>query len=318
MKHNTPHLFTALITMGCISGDELCCTDDGFRAAEPSLAEILSRRQITAFPDSEGVMQPCSLYFDDWHLYAVECEGGHVYSLFKLREQEHDGGDGDTPGVTVSFIAFDENTLINCLDSPSTDHTSALSHEINRVVAHAGQTHHTALKDYFDRASAQGPYLIAQMYVQHIASFAGDGSLPVPEAYGQLYSRFTAGEADDKERRIPDFINGNNVKAGSTVCDHERIYIGDPKQLTMPEKYAILATHTACTSFNCFAAEVQFHARFLFGLARIPIPFIGRSVYDSAIRADMSIDDSEFEGPAPYHDPNSHWVKQQLEYHEEY
>lgn len=77
----------------------------------------------------------------------------------------------------------------------------------------------------------------------------------------------------------------------------------------------ILATHTADVSFASFAAEVQYHARFLTPLARIPIPFLGRSLYDSAIRADMTIDDCELEGPAPFHNQNSRWVRRQIRSH---
>ena len=87
---------------------------------------------------------------------------------------------------------------------------------------------------------------------------------------------------------------------------------------TQYEKLAILATHTADVSFPSFAAEVQYHARFLTPLARIPIPFLGRSLYDSAIRADMTIDDCELEGPAPFHNLNSRWVRRQAQCHPEY
>ena len=64
-----------------------------------------------------------------------------------------------------------------------------------------------------------------------------------------------------------------------------------------------------------FAAEVEYHARFLIPLMKVKIPFFGRSVYDSAIRADMTIDDTEFEGPAPFYQAESKIVKRQLALH---
>ena len=51
-------------------------------------------------------------------------------------------------------------------------------------------------------------------------------------------------------------------------------------------------------------------------LIRVKNPFIG-SIYESVIRADLSIDDSEFEGNAPYHRTDSKLVRKQIELHGE-
>ena len=77
----------------------------------------------------------------------------------------------------------------------------------------------------------------------------------------------------------------------------------------------ILATHTGNTSFYSFAAEVEYHARFLTPLAKIKNPFFGRSIYDSAIRADLTVGDTEFEGPAPFYTETSKIVKRQYGLH---
>ena len=130
----------------------------------------------------------------------------------------------------------------------------------------------------------------------------------------EIYSESLVRSADSKLKRLPDFINSNNTAAGRIVCDHDKIYISDPEAPDCYEKLAILATHTADTSFNCFACEVQYHALFLNSLTRIKIPFIG-SVYENAIRADLSIDDSEFEGNAPYHREDSRLEKKHIEKH---
>lgn len=287
-------------------------TSDGFWMSRKSVADILIDKNIRTFPNDRGEERECGLFFDDWHLYAIE-DGNWVYSLVKLREQEHDKeegriGDGDTPGVTVSFIAFQPEIFMKCLESPTFENRQALNREINRVVSLRGQHHHPALKAYFGKTESAGAYLIAEEYVRKIALLAENGRIPTPDAYQKA----------KKDVRLRSFIEENNAAAGYTVCDHRFIFIRDADSLNPFEKLAILAAYTADISFPSFAAEVQYHACFLTAPARIPVPFLGRSIYDSAIRADMTIDDCELEGPAPYHNLHSHWVRRQAKCHPEY
>ena len=287
-------------------------TGDGFWMSRKSIADILLEKDIRTFPNDRGEIRECGLFFDDWHLYAIE-DGGWVYSLVKLREQEHDReegriGDGDTPGVTVSFISFRPDILIQCLAEPTMENRRAMNREINRVVSLRGQHHHPALKAYFEKTESAGAYLIAEEYVRKIANFAENGRISTPDAYKNA----------KKGSRLPAFIEKNNARAGYTVCDHQSIFIRDGAHLNPYEKLAILATYTADVSFPSFAAEVQYHACFLTAPARIPVPFLGHSIYDSAIRADMTIDDCELEGPAPFHNLKSHWVRRQEQRHPEY
>lgn len=288
-------------------------TGDGFWMSRKSLADILLERDIRTFPNDQGQSRECGLFFDDWYLYAVDAAEGWVYSLVKLREQEHDAAcgriaDGDIPGVTVSFIAFRAEVLTRCLQDACPENRKALNQEINRVVSFRGQRHHPALKRYFLRTRSLGAYLIAREYVRKIASLAIDGKIAMPEACRKA----------KPGSRLSRFLDKNNAAAGYPVCDHETIFIRNADTLSPQEMLAILATHTADTSLHSFAAEVQYHARFLTPLARIPIPFLGRSIYDSAIRADMTIDDCELSGPAPYHNPGSRWVRRQAQCHPEY
>ena len=112
-------------------------------------------------------------------------------------------------------------------------------------------------------------------------------------------------------------------KAGLYLVPKERLgeladvamdaYQDYPLHPTEWERLAILATHTGNTSFFSFAAEVQFHAKFLTWWAKIPVP--GGSPYASAIRADMSIGDAEFAGPTPYYRPDSRIVRKQYHCH---
>ena len=92
--------------------------------------------------------------------------------------------------------------------------------------------------------------------------------------------------------------------------------------MTLYEKYAILATHTANVSFNSFAAEVVYHARFLKNslktIESTVEPIFDFSIYTSATRADLTIDESESPGPTPYYDLDGKLVKQQREHHETY
>lgn len=312
---SAPAFFKDLASIGCLSEDAVRHTSDGFWAVTSSIADILAKKGVTTFLNDQNQERECRNFFDDWYLYGVPWDCGYIYSLFKMREQEHDAengriADGDTPGVTISFIGFQTNILKKCLEDPSPANRQALNQEINRVVAKRGQRHHKALKAYFVRPQSEGAYLVAQLYVSFLAGLAETGYLPVPNHYAAL-----CGEASGKKRRLPRFLDANNEAAGYPVCDHKMIRIRDPKNLTSYEKNALLATHTGDTSFHAFAAEVRYHACFLIPIAKIPVPFLNWSIYGSAIRADMTIEEAEIEGPTPYHNPNSRWIRLQRKYH---
>ena len=154
------------------------------------------------------------------------------------------------------------------------------------------------------------------MYTKHIAAFAKNGCLALPDAYQAIVQKSISYKNSAKFARLPAFMAALNDKAGYVVCDNERIYLRDPECLSGYESAAILATHAGNTSVYSFAAEVEYHARFLTPLAKWKIPFFGRSVYDSAIRADMTVDDTEFEGPAPFYQEGSKIVRRQYELHQ--
>lgn len=317
-----PKLFLQLQTLKCIEPAELANTQDGFWMVRKSLSNILEEKGIHDFLDSANERLLCDRFFDDWFLYAVASEADHTYSLLKLREQEQDAkdgvpADGDTPGVTISFISFDGEVLLRCLETPTDENRKKLNAEINRVVAYKGQRHHNALKKYFIDPKAEGAYLVADVYTRHIASFAENGCLAVPEAYKAIVQKSISYKNSPKFARLPSFVNRLNQKSGWLVCDNEKIYFQNPGELTEYEAAAILATHAGNTSVHSFAAEVEYHAKFLMPLARIKIPFFGRSIYDSAIRADMTVGDTEFEGPAPFYQENSKIVRRQRYLHPE-
>ena len=190
-----------------------------------------------------------------------------------------------------------------------------LNAEINRTVAYKGQRHHKALKKYFMEPGSKGAYLVADVYTKHIAAFAENGYLAVPDAYKAILQKSISYKSSAKFARLPSFIEKLNQKAGRVICDGERIYIQNREEPSFCECMAILATHSGNTSVYSFAAEVEYHAGFLVSLAKIKVPFFGKSVYESAIRADMTVGDTEFEGPAPFYREDSKIVKRQYELH---
>ena len=316
----TPNIFRFLLSETIIEESDIAGTSDGFFLVHKSVANILASKGIFDFPDSSGERLACSKFFDDWFLYAIPNDNDYTYGLLKLREQEHDAedgspADGDTPGVTISFISFNSDALMDCLADPTDENRKKLNIEINRVVAYKGQSHHPALKRYFKNPHSCGAYLVADMYTRRIALFAENGRLAVPEHYKEIVQRSISYKTSNRLARLPRFIESLNKAAGRVVCDNETIYLENREKPTGHEAAAILATHTGNTSVFSFAAEVEYHARFLTPLAKIKIPFFGRSIYDSAIRADMMIDDTEFEGPAPFYKDDSQIVKRQYTLH---
>ena len=319
-KKYMPETFRHLQSMESVNQSDILKTPDGFWLIYKSVSDILSEKDIVDFPNSDGERLLCSKFYDDWFLYAVPNGTDYTYSLLKLREQEHDTevgsrADGDTPGVTISFISFACEILLECIANPSDENRRRLDGEINRVVARRGQTHHDHLKRYFLNPKSQGSYLVAELYTTHIASFAKDGCLNVPEHYKKIVKQYQTHKKSKKLARLPDFIEELNRKAGYVLCDHDRLYIQNSEKPTQYEAAAILATHTGNTSVHSFAAEVEYHAKFLTPLAKIKIPFFGRSVYASAIRADMSVGDTEFQGPTPFYQTESQIVRRQYALH---
>lgn len=317
---NIPNIFHFLLSDKSIDNSDIINTSDSFFVVNKSIADILSTKAIFDFPDSSGNRLACDKFFDDWFLYAVPDDNGYIYGLLKLREQEYDAeegfaADGDTPGVTISFISFDIEILLKCLADPADGNRKKLNVEINRVVAYKAQRHHKALKKYFMDPNSQGAYLVAEIYVKTITSYAESGIIKVPEAYKEIVSKSISYKNSSRFRRLPRFIESLNKAARRIVCDNENIYIEDSRKPSKYEAAAILATHTANTSVFSFAAEVEYHARFLTPFSMVKIPFFGISVYDSAIRADMTVGDNELMGPKPFYNDNSKIVKKQILLH---
>ena len=170
----------------------------------------------------------------------------------------------------------------------------------------------------FKNPHSEGAYLVADMYVKKMASYVENGYLMVPEFYKEVVKQRILHKNSSKLARLPRFIESLNEKACDMVCDHEKIFIKNKGSLSKYECLAILATHTGNISVCSFAAEVEYHARFLTPLAKIKIPIWGRTIYDSAIRADMTVGDMEYKGPTSFYREDSKIVKRQRELHKNY
>lgn len=100
------------------------------------------------------------------------------------------------------------------------------------------------------------------------------------------------------------------------MCDHNKIYITNPNNLTTYEKYAIMITHTANVTYNSFAAEVVYHARALEDMYSVLDNY-----YIRAVRADMAIgEDYEIIGIPFFEDfyyLDNPIVQEQIEHHGE-
>ena len=287
-------------------------TEDGFALCPRPLSQILLNMGIRDTGLSDRNPEDVESYYDDWHLYAVTGIST-VFSLLKMREQEHDYipgySDMDDPGVTISFVPFDIS-LLDALEDPQNRSCTlpAFVEGFRRVTDLPNQRHSEVLREYFCRDSADGPYLVAETYLKKLLSLVSGGSLPLPERMSQA------------PRRVLDQLQQLNEQAGRTICDLEnrRIYIEDPHNPTEEERYCLLISHTGNLSLNSFAAEVKFHADALTAWES-HLPVIGKSRwYASAIRADMQLEADQWLRSklfSPYYDENSRLDRRQAQLH---
>ena len=194
-------------------GTGVLCPDGAWVGREP-LSELLDRQGRPGFGN----------YYDDWYLYRVP-EG--TWGLYKMREQEHDGFDGDDPGMTVCFVGLDPAAF----GLPPED----LGRELQRIVGDRGQRHSKALGDYFRRPEAAAPYVMGLLYIRKLAACAEGGLLPLPDCFAHA------------SRRLRRFVE-------------PRLREG---RIPVAEEAVLLAAHTGCTSLHGLAAEIRFHAAFL-------------------------------------------------------
>ncbi len=331
--------FGELGAKGYVRDDDVQKTSDNFCITQKSLAAILLDAGINELEEASVVQ----LYYDDWYLFSVQQNKENkeiAYGLCKMREQEFDGGDGDAQGVTISFVGFDMEKLMNCINTPTSSTKQILANHITDVVYNfklngERMPYNDKLSSYFKKAQSKAPYLIAEMYIRSLANTAVNGVLEAPVYCKNLVQRYSELEREinssefslttpeyqsmvlkefDEKKRIPLALKNNNEQAGKQIYLDDKIHIADSDSLSLYEKYAILMSHTANVSFNSFAAEVVFHAE---ALEEFWANF--SEYYESALRADMALGE-EYESGFfdQYYDLEGTLVQEQIQYHGEY
>ena len=335
-----PELFTELISLGCIDAVECDESGDGLFLTTIPLSDIFMSKGIGYLAVNAEGTDPWKVdkYYDDWYLYAVEGATSVSYGLYKLREEEHDGYDGDDPGVTISFVALDASRLIQCLKNPSISNQYSLYLKLVQVTGPGTVAHDDLLAQYFSSTWTCGAYLIAEKYICFISDSATNNKIVVPENCKNIFSQLDNVEAllelpiidsdslaqllflYSQYSRIPNALDAINEEAGYVIFDEENwnISVGDINNLSILEKQAILCCFTANVTFNSFAAEVQFHAEALYSWQN-DIPIAGNEWYEAALRADMLIGEEIESGYADeYYDLSSDIVQGQIAVHGEF
>lgn len=294
-----------------LSAEDFVRTDDGFVMCTKSMADVLQSMNIkdTSITDKK---EDVPLYFDDWYIYAIEGEGGYVYSLLKMRELENDSGDSNDPGVTISFTSFDINTMSDLAEENSDENMKKFVEEYNEVTYDADKSrkHDDTLQQYFSKSESDAPYIVVNHYIESIiAPTCANGKIVLSD------------NVKNAPERVTDALEQINQEAGYTIYDKENncLYIGDSTELSEYEKYAILASFTANVNYNSFAAEVEFHSDALVDW-KCNIPYLGKEKwYSSAIHADMAIgeeiESNQFGAFDEYYDLESNIVQQQEKNH---
>lgn len=332
-----PCFVNGLINKGYVTHSDIASTDDGFYMLTKSLADILNNANITTLKENSSgtASRNVSDYYDDWYIYAVESSGGYSYGMLKMREPESDGKDGDDTGITVSFVNLNYSKLLTLLNSNTTANSYNFLQNLEAVTGPGSVDYDETIANYFAQVESKAAYLIAEQFIQFIVDeTCVNGVINAPSNYVDIRNEIAEidqlldniwldsdtrlillNQKSDLER-IPNAIVANNNEAGYSIYNttNNTISISNTSNLTIYEKYAILATHTGNVTFNSFAAEVQFHADALDDwLANFS------QYYEAALRADMAIGE-EYESGLfdEYYDLNSDIVQAQIAEHGEY
>jgi len=328
-----PDLFQLFIDHEMALPTEVERTDDGFFLLMRPLSSLLAQAGIVDIhtkidatgPDAYGV----DAFYDDWYLMAVGSLSGftgYKYGLVKMRELEYDYvppepgkkavSDQDEPGVSISFVALEDNLLISLLHIQTTFNNYQFYLNLVSVTGPGvGAYRHDAdILMYFQRTDSKAPYLIADLFVEKIA-YANDygNTIHVSETIIDMINYCFEGV--ESYARITTALFENNLSAGYDVYNFQthEITITERENLTYEEKIAILITHTCNVTVYSFAAEVQFHA-----LAVTDYPYAAfGAFYERALRSDMGVGEDHESGifDANYYNLDSELVQNQMNYH---
>ena len=161
---------------------------------------------------------------------------------------------------------------------------------------------------YFSEPESDGAYLIASEYVKLVANTRdGQNQVAVPAKYIEYLD-------DWLENRLEEFVEEIDpnglvyVDFGDDDHSNDRIQLSSSSSLTTTETYIILALYSGCVKYNSFAAVVQYHAEETIknynGFSSAIVgAVLDRSIYERALRADMTTEDTCVNGLfCAYHD----------------
>lgn len=269
-----------------------------------SLGTILERGGITELPRGEDTPNPVSRYAD-WYLYTLD----DTCSLFYMRTGTQSSGAG------VSFIELDFRVIQDCLDS------GVAVEAVNEALLSATKAsesgrHNPVLTAYFENPLSDGAYLIADAFVDAVASESADSVLPAPAHYA------TCSAQDAEFVRVTEALRYlDELHPGLILWENDRpnrVSLGSREALTPYEKQAILTLYTMDVTFCSFAAEVAVHAKMC------AQNFLGS--YDRCKIADMAVGTysntagalARWENEFGFYNLNSTAVKSQEEHHPTY
>ena len=305
-----PEIFQELVSKKLINMNDIKYTPDGFFLCTKSIGSILISAGIdylTGYNEEtkQDKAHACSLYYDDYYIFALYGSGLEDEGVLLMREQEKDGGDSDTAKVTIPFISFSYSIFLSLI-SNRVEYERIFMREINTLFFDKDQKHSDELYYYFLSHPSDGPYLIAEEYIKKIVANVKNGKVGVSSNLRSVLD-------NPNDTRIKDRLQYINQKAGYQIYSNLSINIKSPTNLTLLEKQAILTAYTGNVTFNSFASEVQYHAYSL-------IPPGSWLAYERAIRADLAVQSVDFYSSLinPYYDLNSEGVKSQIRYHGEY
>lgn len=232
----------------------------------------------------------------DWYLYSVETDEDTVFSLIKLRDTT---GYNTTPSVSVPFIELDIDQMQTYSNS---DNLALLDAEFDNIIyAENAKTNHV-LSSYFERPESDALYVIPQIYVRlviqnecidqntHIINMTREVSSKYALA---TLEKYQVGNSAGNPEIYDD--NGTNDKSD------DYIVIADLYNPTLAEQECILAMHSGNPSFDSFAAEIVYHAKYADNVL----------VHTHTVKADLNAGDKQLI-EREFKADNSSYIKSQI------
>ncbi len=304
-----------LFSRGIISQNDIASTNDGFRMIKRSIGDMFRILEITVLNLPNNQTCTVSTDYACWYVFSITRNGETSYGLYYFGEQQDPHA--EDPRVSISFAKFDPELLLDCFEMWNISMVNeALVNHISNVTVETDNCvrYDSIIREYFAETASEAPYLIAEEYISFIASTCNSQEqVLVPKVYKEALS--AQDERTDRLVSAIESVDPNGtiyITQNDNDTSNDYIQLQDSQNLTSAEKYVILTLYTGDVNFNCFAAEVEYHAEktnLFFGN-----PFLV-SLYNRALCADMSTLESPSPFPSelkdPYHNTESPIVVEQ-------